>query len=119
VKTKDTKNTVVEKTSEATTTNESVSTYGNDAYGIVRTEAAKYGWDTGANWEAIDFIINHESSWNVTAQNPYSTAHGLFQMLTETSNDASVQAVNGMNYISSRYGTPANAYAFWLANNWY
>lgn len=86
---------------------------------IVRAAASAYGWDSGANWEAIHFIIQHESSWNPNAQNPTSTAYGLFQMLVETSSDPAVQAANGMAYIASRYGTPVNAMDFWQANNWY
>ena len=86
---------------------------------IVRAAASAYGWGSGANWEAIRFIIQHESSWNPNAQNPTSTAYGLFQMLVETSSDPAVQAANGMAYIAGRYGTPVNAMAFWQANNWY
>lgn len=86
---------------------------------IVRSAAAARGWDTGANWSAIDFIVQHESSWNPNAQNPTSTAYGLFQMLVETNSNPAVQAENGMNYIAGRYGTPLNALAFWQAHNWY
>lgn len=86
---------------------------------IVRAAASARGWGTGANWDAINFIVQRESSWNPNAQNPTSTAYGLFQMLTETSADPAVQAANGMTYIANRYGTPTNALAFWQANHWY
>jgi LysM repeat protein len=86
---------------------------------IVRAAASARGWGTGANWDAINFIVQRESSWNPNAQNPTSTAYGLFQMLIETSADPAVQAANGMAYIASRYGTPTNALAFWQANHWY
>lgn len=86
---------------------------------IVQAVASERGWGSGAEWEAINFIISHESGWNPSAQNPSSTAFGLFQMLVETSGDVHTQAVNGMNYIARRYGTPTGAMAFWNANNWY
>lgn len=86
---------------------------------IVQAVASERGWGSGAEWEAINFIISHESGWNPSAQNPSSTAFGLFQMLVETSGDVHTQAVNGMNYIAGRYGTPTGAMAFWNAHNWY
>ena len=106
------------ETTESTTTTTTQATDGS-VESIVRAAASAYGWDSGANWEAIRFIIQHESSWNPNAQNPTSTAYGLFQMLVETSSDPAVQAANGMAYIAGRYGTPVNAMAFWQANNWY
>lgn len=113
----------IEATTPATETTESTTTTTQATDGsvesIVRAAASAYGWDSGANWEAIHFIIQHESSWNPNAQNPTSTAYGLFQMLVETSSDPAVQAANGMAYIAGRYGTPVNAMAFWQANNWY
>lgn len=112
-----------EATTPATETTESTTTTTQATDGsvesIVRAAASAYGWGSGANWEAIRFIIQHESSWNPNAQNPTSTAYGLFQMLVETSSDPAVQAANGMAYIAGRYGTPVNAMAFWQANNWY
>ena len=112
-----------EATTPATETTESTTTTTQATDGsvesIVRASASAYGWGSGANWEAIRFIIQHESSWNPNAQNPTSTAYGLFQMLVETSSDPAVQAANGMAYIAGRYGTPVNAMAFWQANNWY
>jgi hypothetical protein len=87
--------------------------------GVVQSVADQYGWGSGYEWEAIDAIVNQESTWNPTAQNSCSTAHGLFQMLVETSNDPYTQAVNGMRYISERYGSPSNAWAFHLQNGWY
>lgn len=41
-----------------------------------------------SEWEAI---INRESGGDPTAQNPSSSAHGLFQQLGETSNDPQTQ----------------------------
>ena len=47
---------------------------------MARAMAEGRGW-TGAQWDAIDWIVQRESSWNPNAQNPMSTAYGLFQFL--------------------------------------
>ena len=88
--------------------------------------AAQRGW-TGEQWSALDWIVQHESSWNPTAQNPTSTAYGLFQFLDSTwatvgaskTSDPSAQIQAGLAYIAQRYGNPLNAQAFWQANGWY
>ena len=88
--------------------------------------AAQRGW-TGEQWSALDWIVQHESSWNPTAQNPTSTAYGLFQFLDSTwatvgaskTSDPSAQISAGLAYIAQRYGNPLNAQAFWQANGWY
>lgn len=89
--------------------------------------AAPYGWSTGAQWTALNSIVMSESGWNNTAQNPSSTAYGIFQFLdttwatvgsTKTSNPAS-QIYAGLAYIKARYGNPVNAWNFHLSNGWY
>ena len=94
---------------------------------IVREIASQYGWDSGAQWEALQWIIFKESSWNNTAQNSKSTAYGLFQFLDATwagygcqkSSDTHVQAQCGLKYIQDRYGSPTEAQKFHKINNWY
>lgn len=85
--------------------------------------AAQYGW-TGADYDALVWIWNHESGWRWDAANPSSTAYGIPQMLYYTSggdwrNDAGVQVDAGLAYIAGRYGSPSNAKVFWLQHNWY
>jgi hypothetical protein len=75
-----------------------------------------------ASWSrdpALVFIISHESGFNPLADNPTSTAYGLFQMLTERSSSPYQQTLNGLRYIKGRYGSPAGARAFWLSHHWY
>lgn len=93
----------------------------------VRGVAARYGWGDGPEWEALWSLVMHESSGNPTAQNPQSSAYGLFQLLdgtwpstgiAKTSNPA-LQAEAGLRYIQSRYGTPGNAWRFWQGAHWY
>jgi TP901 family phage tail tape measure protein len=72
-------------------------------------------------WNPLARLIQNESSWNPNAQNPGSTAFGLYQFLDSTwsgtgiakSSDPGVQTEAGLRYITNRYGTPAKALAFW------
>ncbi|WP_051580625.1 phage tail tape measure protein [Pseudonocardia acaciae] len=93
----------------------------------VAAAAAPYGWHTGGQWSALGQLVSHESGWNPNAQNPTSTAYGLFQFLDSTwagtgvgkTSDPYMQAVAGMRYISGRYGSPAGAWGFWQGHHWY
>lgn len=93
----------------------------------VKEAFAPYGWDTGAQWDAVDYIVSHESSWNPLARNPSSGAFGLFQFLGSTKDaylpdenpNPLIQGRAGARYISDRYGDPIGARAFWEANHWY
>jgi len=84
-------------------------------------------WAKGAQWNALSTLISKESSWNPKADNPTSTAYGLFQFLDSTraayglSKNASPaeQAAAGARYIADRYGSPIAALAFHNRNNWY
>lgn len=95
--------------------------------GIVNVVASKYGWGQGAEWAALDWLVQHESSWNPTAQNPNSTAYGLFQFLNSTwgaygstkTSDPRLQAEAGMKYIKARYTDPLGAKRFWETHHWY
>lgn len=93
----------------------------------VQSVANRYGWGSGSQWAALSWLISHESGWRPTAQNPTSTAYGLFQFLNstwgtvggaKTSNPAQ-QAEYGLRYIKQRYGSPLGAQAFWQRNHWY
>lgn len=94
---------------------------------VVKAVADRYGWGTGGEWDNLYALIQKESSWNPKAQNPTSTAYGLFQFLDSTwasvgatkTSDPAGQAQAGLKYIANRYGTPSKAWAFHKANNWY
>lgn len=82
--------------------------------------AKEPGWQTGGNWLDTLRLINGESSWNVNAANPSSTARGLFQFMDFTRQQypgyggtAESQAGPGREYIKDRYKTPSAAWAFW------
>ncbi|WP_394620953.1 tape measure protein [Lentzea sp. JNUCC 0626] len=94
---------------------------------IVRAMASARGWGQSPQWDALDWIITRESGWNPRAQNPSSTAYGLFQFLDSTwstvgatkTSDVGQQANAGLRYIAQRYGNPLAAKAFWERNHWY
>lgn len=89
----------------------------------VREVANRYGWGSGAEWDALDRLIQKESGWNLNAANPSSSARGLFQKMTSihgpAGSTAQQQAEWGLNYIWNRYGSPSKALAFHNRNNWY
>lgn len=90
--------------------------------------AASYGWDSGAQWDALVWVWDHESGWNNKAKNPSSGAYGIPQALPASkmgadanppTSSASAQIKWGLSYIKSRYGSPVAAKAFWQSHNWY
>lgn len=93
----------------------------------VQSIANEYGWGNGEQWEALSWIIQKESSWNNNAQNPTSTAYGLFQFLDKTwagykctkTSDIEIQTKCGIKYIKARYKTPTNAVDFHIRKGWY
>jgi hypothetical protein len=94
---------------------------------VVQRVAGQFGMGAGAEWAALSTIIQRESSWDPTNQNPRSTAYGLFQFLNGTwatvgatkTSDPAQQTLAGIGYIRQKYGTAQNALAFWNAHGWY
>jgi hypothetical protein len=86
------------------------------------------GWGP-EQWDSLDRLVNSESGWNPNAQNPHSTAYGLFQFLNATwagtgymkSSNPATQIAAGLKYIRNRYGSPVEAWAFWQRQSphWY
>ncbi|WP_230667912.1 MULTISPECIES: lytic transglycosylase domain-containing protein [unclassified Microbacterium] len=77
-----------------------------------------------SDWGYVDYIVSRESGWNPNATNPYSGACGLVQALPCSKVPgggydpvANLTWANG--YAVGRYGSWANAYAFWTANHWW
>jgi len=96
---------------------------------IGKVQASKYGWGSGAQWNALVALWNGESGWNNNAQNPTSTAYGIAQFLDTTwagygiakTSDPTLQIEAGLLYIKARYGNPVKAYNKWLSRSphWY
>lgn len=103
-----------------------LSSISGDLVSSVEDVFARHGFK-GQQWEDAKWIINKESSWDPNAQNPSSTAYGLFQFLDSTwagvgatkTSDPVAQADAGAKYMKNTYGDPSGARAFWEANNWY
>jgi len=89
----------------------------------VKGVAAQYGWDSGSQWNALEELVQRESSWNVNAANPNSSARGLFQKMTSlhgaVEGSAAGQAQWGLPYIQRTYGTPSLALAHHNVRGWY
>lgn len=77
-------------------------------------------WKQPTQWSCLNVIISIESGWDSNAQNPTSSAYGLFQQL-KLPNTATVstQARLGLKYIKHRYGKPCKAYHHHKAKGWY
>jgi murein DD-endopeptidase MepM/ murein hydrolase activator NlpD len=98
---------------------------GNKA--IVKQMSAARGW--GQYWDSLYALLMGESAFNNNAQNPTSSAYGLFQFLDSTwggvgghkTSDPRLQTQYGLDYIAKSYGNPGNAYAKWKGRSphWY
>ncbi|MET8948188.1 transglycosylase SLT domain-containing protein [Streptomyces sp. NPDC004542] len=81
-----------------------------------------------AQYDAFNNIVKRESGWNVAATNSSSGAYGLVQALpaskmasagADWKTNPATQIKWGLDYMKSRYGSPAAAWKFWQANGWY
>lgn len=78
-------------------------------------------------WKYLNSVVNMESGWNPYAQNPHSTAYGIFQFLDGTWNsygcsktsDYKLQVDCGLRYIQMRYVNPYGALIFHQSHGWY
>src|SRR5262249_21394423 len=86
-----------------------------------------HGWDIG-QMAPLAALWNRESGWNNLARNPTSGAYGIPQApppsqmgaLANPPPSSYVAQINwGLNYIKGRYGSPAAAWNFELAHNYY
>ncbi|MFE5141715.1 transglycosylase SLT domain-containing protein [Streptomyces fagopyri] len=77
---------------------------------------------------AFSKIVERESGWNPSATNAASGAYGLVQALpaskmstagSDWKTNPATQIKWGLDYMNSRYGSPAAAWSFWQAHNWY
>lgn len=95
--------------------------------------AAAYGW-TGAEWTALNNIVNAESGWVTTIHNGGGLgyipglAYGIPQALPGTKmasagkdwqTNPATQIKWMLGYIRSTYGDPIRAWQFHLANGYY
>lgn len=99
---------------------------------VVATGSAAQAVNTGrimnaalfgdSQWPALYALWNRESGWNPAARNRFSGACGIPQALPCAKiSDQSVEGQIGwgLQYIKGRYGTPSNAWQFWVSHGWY
>jgi len=68
----------------------------------------------------LDEIVFKESRWNSKANNPRSSAYGLFQVLNSKEKDPIKQIDQGLKYINHRYnGCACTALAHHKRKGWY
>lgn len=77
-----------------------------------------------SEWHYVDSIVQRESGWNPNAVNKSSGACGLGQQLpcgkwAGAWNDPVAALVAQYGYVKGRYGSYAQAVAFWNVNHWY
>ncbi|WP_301129932.1 transglycosylase SLT domain-containing protein [Streptomyces cacaoi] len=81
-----------------------------------------------AQFRCFSRIVERESGWNVTAQNPSSGAYGLVQALPGTKmpsagadwrTNPATQIKWGLGYMKETYGSPCGAWSFWQSHQAY
>jgi hypothetical protein len=81
-----------------------------------------------SEFDCVDNIWEHESRWDVHADNPYSSAYGIPQALPgskmssagpDWQNSAETQIRWGLGYIKDRYGSACAAWSYKQAHGWY
>ncbi|MEU9604811.1 transglycosylase SLT domain-containing protein [Streptomyces sp. NPDC048057] len=79
-------------------------------------------------FQCFSNIVEKESGWRYTAQNPSSGAYGLVQAYPGTKmasagadwrTNPATQIKWGLNYMNGKYDSPCGAWTFWQANRWY
>jgi hypothetical protein len=76
------------------------------------------------DYGAVDYIVSHESSWNQSATEPTTGAHGLVQALPFSKTgcgweDAVCTLAWGQQYAVARYGGWQQAMNYWVVHrNW-
>lgn len=95
--------------------------YSSDPVKLGQQMAAVRGW-TGSQWTALYQLWQKESNWNPNARNAWSGACGIPQANPCSKipdRSTAGQITWGLNYIAGKYGTPANAWAYWQRNHSY
>jgi uncharacterized protein YhhL (DUF1145 family) len=67
----------------------------------------------------LNALWSKESQWSAVAQNKRSSAFGIPQLLKMKEKDPYRQIDLGLKYISARYSTPCQAWAFFKLKGYY
>jgi hypothetical protein len=88
---------------------------------------SQFGWSS-SQFSCLQPLWEHESGWNLTAENPTSGAYGIPQSLpgsqmssagADWQTDAATQVRWGLTYIHGRYGSPCGAWSHEISVGWY
>jgi len=94
---------------------------------IAQAMLGSFGWSS-SQFSCLDPLWAHESGWSVSAYNAGSGAFGIPQALPgsrmasagpDWQTNAATQIKWGLDYMNSRYGSPAAAWNFWSTHHWY
>jgi len=94
---------------------------------IAQQMLGKFGW-SASQFSCLQPLWEHESGWNVHAENPSSGAYGIAQALPASQmasagpdwqTNAATQIKWGLTYIHDRYGSPCGAWAHEESVGWY
>ena len=91
-----------------------------DPRAYVAARASRHGW-TVMQWKCAARLVQRESGWRVDADNPNSSAYGLFQFLhMRKGTPLHKQVDQFLRYVESRYaGNPCAALQHSLEKGWY
>ena len=100
---------------------------GGDPRTIAQVLLPQFGFGSD-QFSCLDALWTKESGWNVSADNPTSSAYGIPQALPGTkmatagadwADNPVTQIRWGLGYIRASYGTPCGAWAHSQSYNWY
>ena len=97
-----------------------------DPRDIARGLLGEYGF-AASEFSCLNALYVSESDWDMHADNPFSSAYGIPQALTESTHDLPDDYMTnpvsqirwGLGYIRESYGTPCAAWEFKQSHNWY
>ena len=97
-----------------------------------QTQLVHYGWNTPAQWKALNQLWTNESNWRCNAKNHTPVylkvngqwvkfyAGGIPQCIgLNPKASVQTQIKVGLDYIKARYGSPVAALRFWNRHNYY
>ncbi|MFH0174669.1 transglycosylase SLT domain-containing protein [Streptomyces cacaoi] len=98
------------------------------SYTVAEVQAIARQMVPSGQFQCFSNIVDHESTWNYQAVNPSSGAYGLVQAYpgskmssagADWRTNPATQIKWGLNYMNDRYGSPCDAWNYWLANGSY
>jgi len=94
---------------------------------IAQALLPQFGWSSD-QFGCLDSLWTRESNWNISADNPSSSAYGIPQALpgskmssagADWATNPATQITWGLGYIQDRYGSPCGAWAHSESSGWY